>query len=290
MKPAPFDYAAPRSCVETLEILRQHGPDARIIAGGQTLGPMLNMRIATPSVLVDINGIEDWGQPRRRHEDSAMIHALVRQREALVRGSPFDRVPLLGMVMPFVGHYQTRNRGTICGSIAHGDPTAELPLALLVLGGVIHLTSAKRRREVPAASFYLGPLTTERQPDELIVATEWPTMPSDTRFAFHEVGLHGGHSTLCGAAAAMRTDRDGHVIDLRIGLNAISDRPSLLDTQPFIGAAPDEEWLGEIVEAVRTSFTFANDIHASSDYRRHVAGALVARCLKDLTTRHAEAT
>jgi len=281
MKPAPFSYAAPRSVDEALDLLARHGADARLLAGGQTLGPMLNMRIATPSVLIDMNRIGGWKLPRRASPQSVLTHALVRQREGTAPDGIFAEVPLARMTMPFVGHYQTRNRGTICGSIAHGDPTAELPLALLVLDGTVHLASAKRSRAVPARNFYIGPLTTERAPEELVLAVEWPIL-ADTRFAFHEVGVHGTHSTLCAAAVAMRTDEAGRVADLRVGLTAIADRPLLLDTAPFIGELPGAGWRLAICEAVRSSLGFVSDMHASADYRRHVAGVLTGRCLAEL--------
>jgi len=283
MKPAPFSYAAPRSVGEALELLARYGADARILAGGQTLGPMLNMRIATPSVLVDINRIAGWKLPRRASAQSVLTHALIRQREGIAPDGIFAEVPLARMMMPMVGHYQTRNRGTVCGSIAHGDPTAELPLALLVLDGTVHLASAKGSRAVPARNFYIGPLTTERTPEELVVAVEWPIL-ADTRFAFREVGVHGTHSTLCTAAVALRTDEAGRVADLRVGLTAIADRPLLLDTAPFIGEVPNDDWCRAICDAVRSSLSFVSDMHASAEYRRHTAAVLTERCLAELTS------
>ena len=287
MKPAPFAYAAPGTVSEALELLARHGPDARIIAGGQTLGAMLNMRVVTPAVLVDINGIADWKVPVGVSKDCVLTHALVRQREGVAPDGIFGRVPLARAAMPFVGHYQTRNRGTICGSIAHGDPTAELPLALIVLNGKVHLASSRRSRTVAARNFYIGPLTTERAPEELIVAVEWPVLP-DTGVAFREVGVHGTHSTLCAAAVVVRSDEVGRIADLRVGLTAISDRPLMLDTSPFLDAVPTRDWRRAIGVAVQSSFEYISDIHASADYRRSIAGALVERCLCDLTTDKAE--
>jgi 2-furoyl-CoA dehydrogenase FAD binding subunit len=281
MKPAAFAYTAPKTTAEVLALLAQYGADARILAGGQTLGPMLNMRIATPAVLVDINRITDL-KPPAPAGGNVMTHALVRQRDALEDQSLGSKVPLVQMMLPFVGHYQTRNRGTLCGSLAHADPTAELPLALLTLGGWLHLASAKRKRKVAAADFFIGPLTTERGEDEMIIAAEWPAAGPEMRFAFREIGAHNSHSALCACAISARLDDRGRVQALTIGITAVSDRPLLVDTWRFLNAKIDAPWRQAVAEQARTSLTFVDDLHASAHYRRHITGVLIERCLSHI--------
>ncbi len=279
MKPAPFAYAAPMTIAETLHLLAQHGEDARIIAGGQTLGPMLNMRMATPSVLVDINRVTDFASLVETR-DQITMGALVRQREALDDFAVAASVPLLRAALPHVGHFQTRNRGTVCGSIAHADPTAELPLALLTLGGSVSLASARRRRSVAADAFFLGALTTAREPDEMILDVGWPKAAADMGFSFEEVGVRHGHVAVVACAIAASLDDNGTVTSLSIGLTGIGDRPVLLDAWQFLGTRPDGKWRDAIAAHARSSVDFISDLHASGPYRRHVAGWLVARGLE----------
>src|SRR6516165_1382600 len=185
MKPAAFDYVRAESLDEALEVLRNEGGDARIIAGGQSLMPILNMRLAKPRVLVDIMRLEELRkiEPRRGR---IAVGAAVRQAELLEWPSLDRELNLLSLTLPWTGHVQTRSRGTICGSIAHADPSAELPLALLALGGEIVLRSAKKRRRVAARDFFRGVMTTDRNDDELIEAVEFPATDGG-RCGFREV-------------------------------------------------------------------------------------------------------
>lgn len=278
MKPAPFAYAVPETLDEATETLARFGAEARVLAGGQTLGPMLNMRIVTPSALVDINRVAGLDAV---HETTAAVvtGATVRQRTALESPVVASRVPLLAITLKHVGHYQTRNRGTVCGSIAHADPSAELPLALLTLGGHVHLASSRGRRRVTSAAFFLGALTTAREPDELIVAVEWPAPAEPWRVAFEEISARHNHFATVACAVALRTNAAGCVVTLSVGLAGITDRPQLVDTGEHLGVLPDEAWRRAVAEHARASFHFADDVHASGRYRRQVAGVMVARCL-----------
>src|ERR1700741_2502520 len=173
MKPAAFDYVRAESLDEALEVLRNEGSDARIIAGGQSLMPMLNMRLAKPRVLVDIMRLKELRKIDPQQGKIA-VGAAVRQAE-LLEGPVLGReLKLLSLALPWTGHVQTRSRGTICGSIAHADPSAEMPLVLLALGGDVILRSARKRRSVPARDFFLGMMVTERNDDELIEAVAFP--------------------------------------------------------------------------------------------------------------------
>src|SRR5262249_20397114 len=186
MKPAAFAYVAPLSVAETLQLLADHGSDARIIAGGQTLAPMVNMRMVTPEGLVDINRITDL-PPLTIANDRIRAGALGRHREAYEHRAAARLVPVLRTPLAHVGHYQTRTRGTLCGSIAHADPTAELPLLLLILGGSVVLASKRRRRTVRASDYFMGSLTTARESEEMILAVDWPIPAQATRLSFQQI-------------------------------------------------------------------------------------------------------
>lgn len=277
MKPAAFAYASPERVEEALQVLADTGSDARVLAGGQTLGPMLNMRIVTPALLIDINRIADFPA-----SGATATSALYRQNAVFADAALTAAVPLLAQVMPYVGHDQTRNRGTVCGSIAHGDPTAELPLALLTLGGSVVLASRRKTRTVAAQDFFLGPLTTDRQPDELLVEVKWPRAAPGELFAFREVGAHRSHSAISSCAIAAVLDDGGTVRALTIGVSAIADRPLLVDTWRHLNAAPTESWIADIVEGARAALPFVSDMHASAQYRRHLTGELIRRALNDI--------
>jgi CO/xanthine dehydrogenase FAD-binding subunit len=228
--------------------------------------------------VVDINSVSDFVGIRDL-KNSLLVGAIVRQCEALESPHVLQRVPLLAEALPYVGHYQTRNRGTLCGSIAHADPSAELPLVLLVLGGKVHLESKQGRRAVSATDFFLGSLTTARRPDEIIVAAEWPIAEESGGFSFDEIGAHEGHFALVACAVAVSLDPAARVRALTVGLAGVGDSAILVDTWPYLGLLPDEAWQRSLVDRVRTSVRFPEDLHASSAYRQHVAGVLVESCL-----------
>jgi 2-furoyl-CoA dehydrogenase FAD binding subunit len=282
MKPSAFAYVAPNTVAETLQILAEHRSEARIIAGGQTLGPMLNMRMVSPKVLVDINRITDL-PPITIAKNWIRTGALVRQREAYEHGEIARLLPVLRMTLPHVGHYQTRTRGTLCGSIAHADPTAELPLLLLTLGGSVVLGSKRRQRTVAAADYFMGSLTTAREAEEMILALNWPISAGPTRQYFEEVTTRHGHIALAACAASAALSATGRVASLSLGLTGISDRPLLISTGTFLDVLPDIAWRTAVVEHTRTSIECIDDLHASSAYRRHVAGWLVNRALEAVT-------
>ena len=237
MKPAPFDYLRPASLGEALEALASDG--AMALAGGQSLVAMLNMRLARPDLLVDVMHLPEL------RERGARIGAGVRQAELA------GLHPLIDRALPHVGHYQTRSRGTFCGSVAHGDPAAELPLCLVALGGRVHLVSTRGERTVNAIDFFEGPLMTAREEDELIVAVELPPPDPRAGYAFREVALRHGDFAL--AAFAAVADADG----VRLAVGGVADTPVVLD-----GLAIDPD----MIDA-------RDDFHADAAYRRR----LVAR-------------
>jgi carbon-monoxide dehydrogenase medium subunit len=269
VKPAPVAYERPSSVEEAIELLAEHGDEAKVLAGGQSLVPLLNMRLARPAVLVDINHVVDLDN-HRGEDGSVGVGAAVRQRDV----GPLARIGAL--CLPFVGHYVTRNRGTVGGSIAHADARAELPLALLVHGGSAVAASADGRRTIAAADLFVTHFTTSLEPTELLVETLWPSLEG-WGCAFEELALRAGDFALAMAAAAVRCE-DGRVVEARIGIGATVDRPTLLEhgllRAPVTEAAARE--LGALA-AARAEPT--ESIHASVAYQRHLTGLVVERAV-----------
>jgi 2-furoyl-CoA dehydrogenase FAD binding subunit len=250
VKPVAFAYDRPESLEETLALLSEHGSDAKVLAGGQSLVPMLNMRLSRPSVIVDVNRLP-LGEVARQN-GSWRVGALVRQADRRLL-----EIPLLAECLPHVGHFVTRNRGTIGGSVAHADAAAELPLALTALGGSAVTSSG---RTIPAQDFFVTHFTTALETGELLVETLWPAAAPGHRYAFEEVAQRHGDFALCMAAAVAGPD------GLRVALGSVVDRPTLLAVDP---ERPGES-AAEQVEPW-------GSLHASADYLRHLVRVLVDR-------------
>jgi len=256
VKPVAFRYERPESVEEAVALLAEHGDEAKVLAGGQSLVPVLNMRLLHPSVVVDINRVLDLDNIDRPH-GSLRVGALVRQADARLL-----EVPLLRDCLPSVGHFVTRNRGTVCGSVAHADAAAELPLALTLLGGSVVAASARGRREIAAADFFVSHFTTHLEPDELVIETVWPTDGDGWGHAFEELAQRHGDFAVCMAGAAARGP------ELRVVLGAVVDRPALIDVDPD---AP-----GESAAAQVEPF---DNLHASGKYLRNLVRVLVDRAV-----------
>ncbi len=253
MKPAPFLYERPATVDEALALLAEHGDEAKVLAGGQSLVPLLNMRMARPTVLVDINRVGNLDN-RSRMDSAVRCGALVRQ--AAFRGAS----ALADRCLPYVGHYATRNRGTVGGSIAHADASAELPLALLLCGGSVVARSTRGEREIAAERFFLTHFTTELAPDELLVETVWPDPGPGV--AFEEVALRHGDYALCMAGAVVRNGT------VRVGVGSVVDRPTLLEVDPD---RPGESAAAQVDPA--------GTLHASARYLRRLVAVLVDRAV-----------
>jgi carbon-monoxide dehydrogenase medium subunit len=251
VKPPPFEYARPESLEEVVALLTGHD-DAKVLAGGQSLVPVLNMRLLRPSLIVDLSRVPGLAGIEAR-DGSVAVGALVTQRA--FAESPLVP-PLVAEALPHVGHYVTRNRGTVGGSIAHADAAAELPLCLLVLGGSV----VTNRRTIPAGEFFVGHFTTALEPGELVVETLWPRLDG-WRFAFEEFAQRRGDYGLSVVAVALRLE-DGVVAESRVGLASVTDRPTLV-----AGA-----------EAVESLELWGN-LHASARYLRHLTRVLVERAV-----------
>ena len=200
MKPAPFEYCRPESLDEALAVLLEFGDEALVMAGGLSLGALLNMRMVRPKVIVDINGLETLAQIERV-EGYIRIGALVRQADVLVSAECGAALPLLIAGLHNLGHYQTRSRGTLGGSVAHADPSAETPLCLATLGGEVELSSKRGVRRIVAREFFKGALTTAREGDEMVTALYWPILDEGTGIAFEEINERRGDFAIVAAAA-----------------------------------------------------------------------------------------
>ncbi|MGY2048354.1 FAD binding domain-containing protein [Methylobacterium sp. JK268] len=267
MKPARFDYLRADSLDEALDALARAGGEARVLAGGQSLLPMLNMRLTKPGLLVDVMRIEALREPRRV-DGALVIPAGTRQADLLARPGLAEELPLLASALPWVGHAQTRARGTLCGSVAHADPSAEIPLCLVALRGAVHLRSRKAARRVPAEAFFLGTMVTDRADDELVEAISLKRPAPGTGTAFAEVGRRHGDFAIVACAAVV--DATG----MRLAVGGVADRPTARDWPLLDGAALDDA-----LNAFAWDLGAGDDVHATARYRRDLVRRLGRRVL-----------
>ncbi len=269
MKPAAFDYLRADSLEEALDALRQDGEDARVLAGGQSLIAMLNLRLAAPAILIDISRIQSLAYIR---EDGAMIEVGAATTQAELQRWPelAEKVPLLAMALPHVGHYQTRNKGTVCGSMAHADPSSELPLILAVSRGEVVLRSAGGQRTLPAAEFQTGMLSTARRPDEIVVAVRFPRGGPGEGFAFTEMTRR--HGDLAIVAVAVKASRES----VHIGIGGVAERPTVR-TLPALAASGHDDALN----ALAWELDAVDDLHATARYRRELVRRLGRRMIDE---------
>lgn len=275
MKPAPFDLLIADSLEEALACLAEHGEEAQVIAGGQSLVAMLNMRLARPRILVDISRLRDLSYSRCE-KGWLEVGATTTQAELLAWPELARRAPLLAQALPHVGHFQTRNRGTVCGSLCHADPSSELPLALATLGGEVVLRSRSGKRVLAAADFQTGMLTTARRSDEMMVAARFRLQEDGARFAFREIARRHGDFAIV-ALAAMKTSGG-----TRLGVGGLAEVPTVED---FAGLV--EADLEDALSDFAWRLGGADDIHASARYRREMVRRLGHGLIREVA--HAEA-
>jgi 2-furoyl-CoA dehydrogenase FAD binding subunit len=244
-----------------------------------TLGPMLNLRMVRPRAVIDISRIEALKAIAVKSE-LVVTGAGVVQADALRSDEIAREVPLLAMALPWVGHFQTRNRGTLGGSVAHADPSAEIPLCLVVCGGTVVLQSRRRERRIPAHEFFVGALTTQRQPDEIVAALEWPRSAPDAAHAFAEIAQRHGDFAIAAAACSLRLGRNDRVEQLSLGVGGVENRPVAIDVTRFVGR-PGAEIADGVAEHAAASVTPMEDHSASADYRTALTKVLVERALGD---------
>jgi aerobic carbon-monoxide dehydrogenase medium subunit len=282
MKPAAFEYYAPLELQETLNLLDRYGDEAKILAGGQSLMPLINLRLARPGVIIDINCLRNLDAISSAPDGGLTIGALARQR-TLERSTMIqEQNPMLAAAMPLIGHFQIRNRGTIGGSLVHADPAAELPAVSLLLGGEFLLRSKSGGRLVAAADFFLGYLATACRPGELLTEIHLPKWHPDEAWAVVEIARRKGDFALAGVALRAALDGAGTLQNARIVMFGVGGKPQRMEHGEALlnGRRIDEALLGELSRVVTEELDPDSDVHASAAYRKEVGGVLVRRALQ----------
>ena len=277
MKPAPFDYLRPGSLAEAAAALAGE-PNAKVLAGGQSLVPLLSMRLAAPSMLVDINGLPDLATIEATG-DGVRIGALARHADVLASADAARVQPLLAMALSHVAHATIRNRGTTVGSIIHADAAAEMPAVLALLGGSVEVESSSGRRTISADELFVGPLETSLRHDEIAVAAYFPALPVGAGVAFDEIARRHGDYAMCGVAALVRVE-GGSVVEARAGYLSVNDTPEVVDLTQLLAGGIDEESLAAAGEAALAQLEPADDIHATAAYRAQLVRVLTSRVVR----------
>jgi aerobic carbon-monoxide dehydrogenase medium subunit len=280
VKAPPFEYHAPESVDDVLALLRQHGDEAKVLAGGQSLIPLLAMRLARPTQVLDVNLIPSLGEIEDRGDHvafGAMVRERMAERSALVR----EKVPLMSEALPLIGHVAIRNRGTIGGSIAHADASAELPAVALATSAEMVVRSTRGDRVLAAEDFFQGHFTTAMVDDEFLVEVRVPTSPASAGWAFQEVARRHGDFALVGVAAMIAIDDSGSISASRISMMGVADRPLRASgaEASLLGAAPSAENLAAAAQEATADLQPGSDLHGSAAFRRHLAGVTVRRTL-----------
>lgn len=279
MKPAEFEYHRPRKIEEALSLLTKFGQEGKILAGGQSLMPLMNFRLAQPAHLVDINFIDGLDYIKSEN-GSIKIGCLARQSRLLNEPLIRQRCPLLAEALAQVGYEQTRNRGTLCGSLAHADPAAELPAVFLALDGVITVRNGIMTRDIAARDFFLSYLTTALSSDEIILEASIPEMPPQAGSSFVEFARRFGDFAIVGVAALLARKKD-QISDVRMALIGVGDKP-WRDREieaGLVGEKASAELFNKIAGEVAARIEPGSDIHASESYRRSLAKVLTKRAL-----------
>ena len=272
MKPPRFDYLAPRTLDEALAHLHHHGDQAKILAGGQSLIPMLNFRLVHPGVVVDVNRLTDLAYVRQ-HDGGVAVGALTRQhaveRSDLVRA----RVPVVAEACRFIGHAPIRHRGTFGGNLAHADPASELPAVMVALEAELAVASQAGNRAVPAGEFFIGPLTTALRPGEMLTEIRIPAAPPRTGGAFVEMARRAGDFALVGVAALVTLDEAGQCARARIALCGVGPTPvrARAAEDALVGQAPTTAVLDEAADRAAAATSPPSDVHGSAEFRRKLA-------------------
>jgi CO/xanthine dehydrogenase FAD-binding subunit len=279
MKPAPFDYIAATSVDMAAAALADGGDDAKIIAGGQSLVPLLNFRLLRPSILIDINRIESLAFISET-ATGIRVGALTRHYQLETSPVIARHLPVLSCAMTHVAHLAIRNRGTIGGSLAHGDPAAELPMMALLLDAELHIGSVAAARITAARDFFLDALTVDLNAGEIVTEIALPKLPPQTGWGFAEVSRRRGDFALAAAAATLAVAA-GAIVEARIALSGIGRTAVRAATAEslLVGHALEPPLVSQAIEAVRAAIEPDTDLYASADYRRHLAGVLTGRAL-----------
>jgi CO/xanthine dehydrogenase FAD-binding subunit len=280
MKPAPFEYVRPTSLDEALDVLHQRGDDAKVLAGGQSLVPMMNFRLARPAVLVDLNGLGDLAFIRPV-DGGLALGAMTRQRTIEKSAVVRERVPLLAEATPWIGHLPIRTRGTVGGSLVHADPAAEYPAVMVALDAELTLARKGATRRVPAGEFFDTYLSTTIRPDEILTEIRLPGTAPRAGVAFVEISRRHGDFALVAAGAVVDLDGAGRIAAARIALGGVGPRPVRARTAEgmLVGQRPTAALLAEAAASVMPETDPPEDIHASAEYRREMSSVFTRRAL-----------
>lgn len=283
MKPAKFDFKAPDTLAAVVDALAEYGEESRILAGGQSLVPLMNLRMLQPEVLISINNCPDLSYIREAEGDIT-IGAAARQWDVETHSAVRKHLPLLAQALGYVGGRSNRNRGTVCGSLAHSDTLAELPVAAVVLDAGMIVNGPRGRRTVPSSEFFLGPLETCVEPDEILEAVTFPKCRAGTFGQFAELGIRNHGFAVSGVGVAIHFDDKGTCETVRIaamGGHEVAQRPSPVEAF-LTGRVLDARISAEAGRLLADTVDMASDIHADSDYRAGLAGTLLTRSLAEI--------
>lgn len=283
MKPAAFDYHLPTTVAEAVEMLDRLD-DAKVLAGGQSLVPLMNFRLAAPANLIDISRLEELSAITVS-DDAVTVGASVTHTQLFEHAEAAAAIPLLYEAEALIAHEVIRNRGTVCGSLAHADPSGELTAVLGLLDGSVDVASVRGGRTIPATDLFVGPLMSSLEEDELIVSARFGRPPAGTVTAIREVARRHGDYAVCGAAVRAALAADGTLSSLRAGFISVGPTPVLCDLTPVVAGRPLAEVdQGTLYDAVASQLDPSSDIHGTADYRRHLAGVLVTDALSAALT------
>jgi aerobic carbon-monoxide dehydrogenase medium subunit len=281
-----FEYHSPDTIDEVLALLAEHGDEAKVLAGGQSLVPLLAMRLARPTQVIDINRVESLAAVDERGDQiafGATVRERTAERSALVRA----QLPLLAEALPFIGHAAIRTRGTIGGTVAHADASGEIPCVVAALDGEVLVRSANGERTIAAPDFFQGHFTTSLADDECVVEVRLPVSDPAAGFAFQEIARRHGDFALVGVAAMLSLDAAGLISDARISLMGVADVPLRARSAEaaLVGAAPTEDTFTAAAHTATADLRPATDVHGSAAYRTHLAAVTVRRTLTTASAR-----
>jgi len=284
MKPAAFDYIAPNSLEAAVEAIAAANGDGKILAGGQSLMPLLNFRMARPSVIVDLMHIPDMSFIERRG-DMVAIGALTRHADLEFSDLIAQKLPVMAAAMPHVAHLAIRNKGTIGGSLSHADPAAELPMLAVFYGATIKVQGSGGRRDIPAEDFFVSALTNCLDPDEIVFEIDFPVLTSHAGWAFEEVARRFGDFALASIAVSLGI-LDNRIVDARVAVMGVADTPRRLrEAEDALRGEGEPKTAAKFGKIVRACVSPESDIHVSAEYRKNLIGALAERAFTTAWTR-----
>ncbi len=282
MKPCAFEYFSPRSVAEAIELLDRYGDEAKIIAGGQSLVPMMNFRLARPEILIDINAIREL-EYIKTEGDELVIGTLTRERDVEQSPLVLEKWPILSRAVSFIGHSAIRNRGTIGGSLVHADPSAEIPTSLCALNGKVKVAGPSGEKELSPDEFFLTYLTTSLEPSDLLVEVRIPALPHKTGWSFRELSRRSGDFAIVAVAILLFTEKTGVCSEARISMGGVAPTPVRAGEAEGLlaGQKITEKMIDQAAQQAAEETDTDSDYHASAEYRKDMARVFVKRGLQE---------